>query len=305
MSTIVGLGEVLWDIYPDDRFIGGATANVALHAIQLGAAGVIVSAVGYDKAGEALIQQVEERGGDVRYIQKSIMYETGQVIVQLDEEGKPHFECSEDVAFDHLIWRVPFQALATTCDAVIVGTLAQREQDSRITIQKFLDAATAALVVYDVNFRGWREDIKEIIRETLKKADIVKMNGEELNMMRQAFGETSLSDEAFLNKLFKNYNIQMAAVTRGAEGCVMADSNGTVHHVPGHSVQVVDTTGCGDAFVAGLTLKYLEGASLEESGQFANRLGAFVSTKKGAVPLYSCQDIVKFFEHTEGKNGHS
>ncbi|MBN2102801.1 hypothetical protein JW835_02035 [bacterium] len=293
MKTVVGLGEVLWDIYPDSRTVGGAPANAALHAAQMGACGVIVSAVGFDRDGDELILQVQTMGGDVRYIQKNIMYGTGKVKINLDADGCPHFECSEDTAFDHLVWQSGLENLAATCDAVAVGTLAQRQKESRTTIQHFLNMATSALKVFDVNFRGWHEGIESIIRDTLKTIDVVKMNDEELNQIRRAFGQESLSQEAFLSWLLQEYQIQVAALTLGSEGCVLVDANECVR-IAGEAVQAVDMTGCGDAFVSGMIIKLLSGASLKETGEFANRVGAFTATKKGAVPKYTVNDLASW-----------
>jgi len=292
MKTVIGLGEVLWDVYPEASYIGGAPANVALHAGQMGADSIIVSAVGFDIDGDELIRKVQDMRVNSQYIQKNIMYATGKVKVHLDANGHPHFECSEDMAFDHLVWQNSYLELAKTCDAVVVGTLVQREKESRMTIQHFLDEAKSALKIFDVNFRGWPKEIDMIIQDTLKKVDVVKMNEEELNQIRLALGQQSLSDEAFLSWLLQEYRIQVAALTLGSEGCMLVDSKDSVR-IAGKAVQVVDSTGCGDAFVAGMMIKLLEGASLNETGEFANRVGAFTATKKGAVPKYTINELFK------------
>lgn len=294
MKTVVGLGEVLWDVYPDRRTIGGAPANTALHAVKLGVRGVIVSAAGPDEAGSALIRRIEEMGGEIRYIQKHGAHATGSVRVSLDAHGNPHFECSRDTAFDHLVWQEDLVRLAAECDAVVTGTLAQRNRDSRAVIQRFMDI-TSALKVFDVNFRGWHDEIEAIVRSTLEKIDIVKMNETELDQMRLAFGQSTLSDETFLSRLIREYRLRAAALTLGPDGCVLADGHDCVR-IPGRPIRAVDTTGCGDAFTAGLILKRLEGASLQATGAFANGLGALIATQRGAVPNDTMDDLDKILK---------
>lgn len=283
MKTVVGLGEALWDVYPDARYPGGAPANVALHAGQMGAKGVVASSVGVDESGDALIQKIHDLGAVTRFIQKNFIYETGKVKITLDASGVPHFICSQDVAFDHLVWSEDMEDLSRTCDAVIVGTLAQRNRDSRAVIQRFLESAKQAIKVFDVNFRSWSQEVELVVRDTLPQVDILKMNEAELDQLRKSFQQCKLSDQAFLTWIIRKYHLKIAALTLGAQGCVLSDGNAFVR-ISGESVEVIDTTGCGDAFVAGMIVKQLAGASLEETARFANHVGAMVATKKGAVP---------------------
>jgi fructokinase len=289
MKTVVGLGEVLWDLYPDARYSGGAPANVALHAAQLGARAVIASSVGIDEEGDTLIEAIRQQGGEIRHIQKNFLYGTGRVTVTVND-GIPSFECSTDTAFDHLIWNDDLLELAKSCDAVVYGTLAQRDPDSETTIQHFLREADSALKAFDVNFRGWHDRLESIIRQTLEHSDIIKMNEEELVHLRQVFHQNSLSDAAFLMWLSNTYSLKLAALTLGPAGCIVATRN-HVTEAPGKRVHVVDTTGCGDAFLAGLVIQMMGNASLEKTARFANALGAFVATRQGAVPKYTLEEI--------------
>ena len=137
-SCVVGLGEILWDLYPNEKHLGGATANVAIHAHRLGAQSIVASTVGQDLLGEEIIKTLEEQGLVVDYIQKSTACPTGTVNVKLNREGIPHYICSNNTAFDHFQWNTNLRTLAGKADAVIVGTLAQRNKESRQTIQKFI-----------------------------------------------------------------------------------------------------------------------------------------------------------------------
>lgn len=297
---IVGLGEILWDLYPDGKYLGGAPANTAIHVHRLGGKGVIVSAVGRDPLGREILDTLLAQGMETQYIQRISTRPTGTVKVVLDSSGKPSFSCSEHTAFDEIQWNEALRDLAYWADAVIVGTLAQRSPISKKTIQQFL-SHTRGLRVYDVNLRGWDSEIKNTVRDTLKKVDVIKLNEAELTLLQEAFGSTD-EPVTFLNKLIGEFELTLASLSLGAEGCVFTDGSQTVR-VPGIPVSVVDTTGCGDAFTAGLVVKLLEAASLEEIAQFANALGAFVATKKGAAPLYSVQEFEAFIrEYVNSKN---
>jgi fructokinase len=293
--TIVGLGEVLWDLYPDVQYLGGAPANATIHANRLGANGIVVSAVGQDRLGDALLSCLKEQMIETRYIQRIPDYPTGTVLVQLDANRIPQFTCSNDVAFDYLRWNDSLVALSHQADAVLVGTLAQRNAISHQTIQTFLEQVSNGVVVFDVNFRGWNASVKEVVEKTLVHTDILKMNETEMQAMQKAFGKTDQSAEDFLGWLNGSYQLKLAVLSLGSQGCLV--SNGTKRILsPGVEVNTVDTTGCGDGFVAGLVMKYLEGSSLEEMAKFANYLGAFVATKKGAVPEYSIDELMAFMQ---------
>jgi fructokinase len=293
MKTVIGIGEVLWDQYHDFRAVGGAPANAALHAGQLGAHSIVVSAVGNDEEGAALVSQIQELGGDVRFVQRNDRYQTGVVKVMLDSSGVPSFQCSHDAAFDHLVWKNELSGLANNCDAVVTGTLAQRHPDSGRVIQRFLDEASSALKVFDVNFRKWHEHMETVIRETLEKIHIIKMNREEMDQLRLSFNQESLDESSFLHWLIREYSLKMAVLTLGSEGCMITDDRHSAE-IAGLPVHAIDTTGCGDAFTAGFIIRILEGASLEEAGQSANAAGAFTASHRGAVPPYSIDDILNF-----------
>ncbi len=183
--------------------------------------------------------------------------------------------------------------MAYWADAVVVGTLAQRSPISKRTIQQFLSHARG-LRVYDINLRGWTPEIRKTVRETLKKVDVVKVNELELAKLQEEF-DSNAEPLHFLNQLIAEFELSLAALSLGAEGCLLTDGTRAVR-VPGIPVSVVDTTGCGDAFTAGLVVKMLEDASLEEMAQFANAVGAFVATQKGASPLYSREDLEAFIQ---------
>ena len=298
VKKITGLGEVLWDLYPDEKHLGGAPANVAIHAHRLGVQGFVASAVGHDSLGDAIIGALKKQGLSTLAIQRCRTHPTGTVRVRLDENGVPHFRCSRDTAFDHVHWNGELEKLALETDAVVVGTLAQRNPTSRRTVQRFL-AETIGIVVFDVNFREWNEITGRTVLETLFHTDVLKLNENELHQMKNAFRKNKLGLVPFLDWLIKNHRLKLIALSLGAKGCLLSD--GSAHVLsPGIIVEPVDTTGCGDGFVAGLIVKYLEHASLEDTAEFANYLGAFLATRKGAAPVYALHDVEEFrITHSE------
>ena len=290
---VVGLGELLWDIYPEAQYVGGATANVAVHAQRLGAEGIIASAVGEDEDGDAILENIAGWGMDTSFIQKSGTHPTGSVKVNLDEKGVPSYECSWDTAFDYLSYDDALKRLAVEADGVVVGTFDQRNAVGRETTQRFLADAKDIVRVFDVNFRGWDAQMEDIVRQTLEHTDVLKFAEDEMLKMRDAFGQEHLGIVFFMTWMVENFGLKLVALSLGSKGCILTDGRETVLS-PGVFVDVKDTTGCGDAFVAGLLVKFLDGAVLEETAEFVNYLGAFIATKHGATPDYTLDDINQF-----------
>ncbi len=292
-KSIIGLGEVLWDCYPDKKHLGGAPANVAIHAQRLGEKGIVVSAVGQDKLGDELIETLKKQRIERAYIQRCPNHPTGTVKIHLDAEGNPHFECSRDVAFDFMEWQESFEKLARTTDVVLVGTLAQRSKPSFQTIQRFLKIASSALKVFDINIRGWSELTQYTVEETLPLIDILKINESELKHMSRAFWRNEKETIPFLDWLVEQYELKLAVLSLGEKGCVVTNGKKRIAS-PGIKVDVSDTTGCGDGFLAGLIVKYLANVSLEEMAEYANVLGGFLATRKGATPEYTMDELEHF-----------
>ncbi len=296
--SIAGLGEILWDIYGEQKYIGGAPANFAAHVHQAGHQGIILSRVGDDALGHELLTHLKAEGLSVEGIQSDSNLPTGTVRVSLNDRGIPSFACSRNVAFDNLEFDSTWQKLAGQIDAVFFGTLAQRQQPSRKAIQAFLRAASPALKVFDVNLRAWNDTIAQIVEESLRQCDVIKLNDQELRLLRTHF-PAAADDVAFLRALLQKYDLRLAAVTLGERGCYFVTSSDHVRH-PGFQVKVVDTTGSGDAFAAGMVVGLLEGRPLPEIAEFANRLGAFVATQKGAAPRWTMESMQRFVANAAG-----
>jgi fructokinase len=293
--TIAGIGEVLWDIYRDHRHVGGAPANFAIHAAQLGDEGVLVSCVGDDGMGRELIQALRKRRLPVEAIQIDGKKPTGTVMVSLDVKGVPSFRCSQDVAFDYLQFTPELERLAKNCDAVLFGTLAQRSPATRKTIWRFLQSAKKAVRVFDVNSHASAETLREIVPPALEAATVLKVNRHELGVMQVVLRREGEARRKFIDFLLKKYHLKLVALTCGEGGCEIFDGQ-TACKVDGLPVQEIDTTGAGDAFAAGLIHKLLRGAALREIAEYANLLGAFLCTQSGATPVFTAQDLENFRE---------
>ena len=287
--NITGIGELLWDVYPEHRHPGGAVANCIHHVNALGQTGVLVSRVGDDPDGNALLQTLGRNGVDVSYVSRDPERATGWVAVTLDDRKQPVFRCNKDAPYDYLKWDSRWPELIERSDAVIFGTFAQRTALSAATTRRFLDECTASVRVFDLNIRAWNEHVRQVIRDSLPRTDLLKLNDAELKKLRELFPGLPESEEDALYVLIDMFGLKLACLTLGEEGCVVSDGDRLVRS-PGLSVDVVDTTGAGDAFTAAMTVRYLAGDTLEETAASANRLAAFVCTREGAAPEYSAEE---------------
>ncbi len=281
--TVVGLGELLWDVFPKGKELGGAPANFAYMTSLLGDQGIVASRVGNDALGRTAGRRLERIGLRSKYLQIDTKYPTGTVKVHVDPAGQPTFEIAESVAWDFFEWTPEWQRLASTADAVCFGSLAQRSSQSRTTIRSFLkEVGRGTTRVFDVNLRQAFYSA-ETLAESMKLTDIVKLNQEELPVVVKLLGHTFQDDERAARWLRDSYNLRIVCVTRGARGSLLVSGNDASEH-PGCRVVVADTVGSGDAFTAALVYHYLRRGSLATLNEAANRMGAWVASQTGATP---------------------
>ncbi len=281
--VVVGIGELLWDCFPDSRRPGGAPANVAFHATQLGLRGGVCTRVGSDDDGDALVDHLRSHGLDPQFVQRDTEHPTGTVEVHVGPGAGPRYTIHELVAWDFLDFTSTWRDLFRSVDAVCYGTLAQRSQISRDTIRRALDATPPhALCVYDVNLRPPFVDRNWIVA-SLRRANIIKLNEHELPTLLSAADIEPTADYAALHKLVEAFCCSALFLTRGAAGCTVA-SRDALHEVPAEPVQVVDSVGAGDAFTAGLVYGLLHDWSPETTARFANAVGGIVASMAGAMP---------------------
>jgi len=283
--VVVGLGEVLWDLFPDGRRPGGAPANVAFQANQLGLTGVVMSRVGGDELGREMLSFLRERGLTTDYVQVDPGRPTGTVTVRGTPTG-PEFTIHEDTAWDRLGLTPEWETILVTADAVCYGTLGQRSGVSREAIDDCIAAATRSsygrgLMVFDVNLRQqWFS--REVVDRSITWADIVKLNEAEVPVVAELLGLPARPDE-FAAAIFDRNDAWMVCVTRGGEGCLAFTQGESVRVAP-ERVTVVDTVGAGDAFTAGLIYARLQEWPLEKAARFANAVGGLAASKAGAMP---------------------
>lgn len=282
-DIVVGMGEALWDVLPEGKKIGGAPANFAYHVSQFGLPSQVVSAVGNDPLGREIVENFTSKG--LNHLIEEVPYPTGTVQVEIDPAGVPQYVIKENVAWDNIPYTARLEALAGQTRAVCFGSLAQRNIVSRDTINRFLDAmpqTADSLVVFDVNLRqGFYT--KDILCNSMKRCNILKINDEELVTVSRMFGYPGidLQDKCWI--LLGKYNLRMLILTCGINGSYVF-TPGNVSFQPTPKVEVADTVGAGDSFTAAFIASLLKGKSVAEAHALAVRTSAFVCTRKGAMP---------------------
>jgi len=282
-KRVVGLGEVLWDLFPGRACLGGAPANFAYITTLMGDRGIVASRVGQDARGLEALRRLEELGLDIDHVQTDREHPTGTVKVEVDGSGQPRFEIAHPVAWDFLEWTPDWQRLAETADAVCFGSLAQRSATSHDTIQHFLKGTPEkTLKVFDVNLRQCFYS-REILADSMQRADVVKLNNDELPKIMTLTCMPHTDELSSARRLIEEYELELVSITRGGRGSLLVSADSASEH-PGFRVHVADTVGSGDAFTAGLVHEYLHGASLDLMNEVANLVGAWVASEVGAMP---------------------
>jgi fructokinase len=296
MNPVVGIGELLWDVYSDGRMVaGGAPFNFAFHCHQLGHPAVIVSRVGDDDLGRGLRERVRELGLSDEYIQTDRDHPTGTVHVTLDASAVPTYTITKNVAWDFIQWNPRLEKLSVNCRAVCYGTLAQRRGKSRQTVSRFLyetaQAAERVLKVCDLNLRAPHYGADWLERAMLT-ADWLKLNDSEVEVLRRLYPQGHKFpyeheqpiplEEWFVHP--PDAGVPRAIlVTCGDAGGEIRTRKGVMYE-PGVPARVVDTVGAGDAFTAAMVCLHLEGRPLRECARFANHYAARVCEQPGGTP---------------------
>lgn len=279
---VVGLGEALWDVLPEGKKLGGAPANFAFHAGQFGLNSIAVSALGEDNLAEETIQQLEEK--NLQYCMPRVPYPTGTVQVTLDNEGIPTYDIKENVAWDNIPFNDDVKAIAENTRAVCWGSLAQRNVVSRESIYKFLDATPKdCMKIFDINLRQ-HFYTKEVICESMKRCNILKINDEELVLIGRMFGYPGLDIENKCWLILGKYDLDMLVLTCGTNGSYVF-TPGSMSYQPTPKVEVADTVGAGDSFTGTFCASILAGKPVTEAHKLAVSVSAYVCTQNGAMPI--------------------
>jgi fructokinase len=281
--TIVGLGEVLWDVFPTHKQLGGAPANFAYISNLLGDDGVVASRAGVDDLGDEVGQRLNRLGLSTESLQQDATHATGTVKVEVASDGQPQFEFTPDVAWDFLEWTPEWQGLAARADAVCFGSLAQRGRQSRATIRQFVAATRPEAVrVFDVNLRQNLYSA-EVLQASASSADILKLNHEEFPVVMKAIHAPHLDELHAARYLCSRFALKLVCITRGAAGSLLVRGEEHNEHA-GYQVKIADTVGAGDAFTATMVHHFLRGSDLAAMNDAANRMGAWVASEPGATP---------------------
>lgn len=290
-NLIIGLGEALWDMLPEGKKLGGAPANFAYHAGQFGLDTLAVSALGEDKLAEETIEALEKNG--LKYLMPRVPYATGTVLVTLTGEGIPTYEIKENVAWDNIPFTPEVDEAARNCRAVCFGSLAQRNVVSRQTIQKFLDATPADCIkICDINLRQ-QFFTKEVLEDSFRRCNILKINDEELVVVSRMFGYQELDDAKVCQQIVKDYQLQLLVLTCGTNGSYVFTADGRQSFQPTPKVVVADTVGAGDSFTGSFCAAILNGKPVEEAHRIAVEVSAYVCTQNGAMPKYPAELVAK------------
>ena len=280
---LVGIGEVLWDLLPSGKQLGGAPANFAYHACALGADARVISRVGNDPAGHEIVARLEKLGVPTDCIERDDAAPTGTVTVEIGADGQPQFTIHTNVAWDQITGEARGRLAVSTADAVCFGTLAQRSEPSRGTIRSLVNSTPkTSLRILDINLRQHYYS-PQLIGESLALANVLKVSDAELPRVAEMFGLAG-DERAQIAQLAARFGQRVIAYTRGERGSLLYAKGRWAEH-RGVPVQVVDTVGAGDAFTAAMTIGLLAGWALEEINRRANEIAAYVCSCAGATPV--------------------
>lgn len=283
---VVCFGEVLWDFLPDGKQSGGAPMNVAYHLGKLGKNPAMISRVGNDALGKELIDVMNEKGIITNFVQIDEELPTSSVVARLKDNHEMVYDIVQNVAWDNIMYDDSLNELVKEADYFVFGSLAARSARTRATLFQLLERAKTK--VLDINLRAPHYS-RELIETMLAKADIAKLNEAELKLITEWFTPFQ-SDEESIAFLQDKFNIRIMVVTKGAEGALLKVDN-TLYSHEGYHVTVADTVGSGDSFLAAVIFQLLDHIPYELILDFANKLGAFVTTQKGGCPVYQLNEV--------------
>lgn len=279
-DIVVGLGEILWDVFPERKILGGAPANFAYHISQFGFNGYTVSAIGEDLLGKEILENLEQKG--LNYLIEKTVYPTGTVQVTLDKEGIPQYKILENVAWDNIPFTARTENLAKNTRTACFGSLAQRNEVSRATIRQYLETMPEdSLKIFDINLRQ-KFYSKELIHESLTLANILKINDEEILVVADLYGWPG-EEQDICKRLLNEYKLDIIILTKGTEGSYVFTPRQT-SSLPTPKVHVADTVGAGDSFTAAFIAAYMYGERIEDAHQLAVEISAYVCQQHGAMP---------------------
>lgn len=281
-TKIAGIGELLWDVLSDSEQLGGAPINFAYHVSALGAEAVAISTIGNDSRGKSALKELQSRGVNTSFISVLEQFPTGYVTAKVDNKGIATYEFPDDVAWDHLAINLAAQQCNAELKAICFGTLAQRSDSARLTIQRYLETTSAKTVkVCDLNLRQ-NFYSRTTIETSLRLSTVLKLNDDELTFVSSLFLLDGAEHEK-LEALRKHFDLELVILTKGSDGSILITEDEISRH-QGIATDIVDTIGAGDSFTAAVVTGLLLNKTLDEINEKANRLAAYVCSQSGAMP---------------------
>lgn len=286
---VLAFGEVLWDVFPDKKHLGGASLNFGAHLAKHGHSVYMLSALGQDDLGDAALAQIKKWGMMTEYISTLPDQQTGKCVVSLDKNGLPSYNLLQDVAYDH----IRTDKVAGSFDVLYFGTLALRGSYNRQSLKKLLEYNNFAHIFVDLNIRP-PFHFAETVAFGVEKATILKISDEELGVVAQLLGMEHQAPGIFAKELATKYpNLQYIIITLGGDGAYTLDCKaGTDYTCPCEKVDVVSTVGAGDSFSAAFVHQFTGGADLTGCLQYASKVAGFVVSRQGAVPDYTPEQFL-------------
>lgn len=298
-KTILSFGEILWDLLPDHTALGGAPFNFVYRVNSLGDTGLMVSRLGKDDLGCQALDKVSSLGMDTGFLQIDEQLPTGTVKVSFDENNNPDYLIVPDVAYDEIELTEPLVEAAKNADCLCFGTLVQRSPKTRKTLEQLIAAGEKSIKLLDINLRK-KCYTPQTVSSSLEKADILKLNANEILEVAQMVGISNGSVPQLCRDIIKKYHLHYCVVTLDHKGAFAVSNQGQKVYVPGYKVDLVDSLGAGDAFTAGFIHSLVRSRTLTDACELGNILGAIVCTQKSATAPVSWQDIEEFRnENTE------
>ncbi|MEW7290622.1 carbohydrate kinase family protein [Aquimarina sp. 2304DJ70-9] len=287
---ITCFGEVLWDIFPEHKKVGGAPLNVALRLHSMGIESSIITKIGDDNLGRDILKYAKDRGLPTDTFQVDEQYKTGEVLVTLDKENTATYEISRPVAWDFIKYSGKIADKVRASDAIVFGSLASRNEVSKNTLLKLLDKAK--FKVLDVNLRPPHYD-RALLSELMSKADFIKLNDEELEEICIHFDIHKDKFEDQVKAIASYTNTNQICITKGGKGATLLHGE-TFYHNKGYTIKVIDTVGAGDSFLATLISALLQDKAPQQAIDYACAIGAMVAGSEGANPVFSEEEIKNF-----------
>jgi fructokinase len=296
-KKIVAFGEVVWDILPDGKVLGGTPSNLVFRCNSFGENGFLLSRVGDDELGQAALNRLEELGISVYDVQIDYEFPTGTVNIEFDEKNEPIYEVTPDVAFDHIEFSTEALKLARKADCIFYGLLPQRFGISKNTIRELIKESPGAIKFFDLKLFKHFFNL-DVIDNLLRSSDIVRIKEKEIDFLTEKLELQPGTLSSFGKQLVEKYKIDLAIITLGQNGVFAWHKKEGEFHDGGFEVEMKDNIGSGMALAAGFLHYYLNGKPIQDALNFGNAAGALNATRMGATSFFDKKDVLKFMKKT-------